>query len=137
MTVLRLLHRLPLLLAAGTAAAAPLDSRALPAPDTEIWVGRHRLHLYCTGQGVPSVVLNAGLGGNSLDWQRVQPRVADFTRVCSYDRNGYGWSNYDYRPRTSERLVVTRHSGHHIQLEQPELVIEAIREVVERVRGDG
>jgi pimeloyl-ACP methyl ester carboxylesterase len=38
------------------------------------------------------VVLEAGLGEQSMTWASVQPGVARSTRVCSYDRFGYGWS---------------------------------------------
>lgn len=89
----------------ATAAAAPLDPDAFPAPGTYIWMGQYRLHLHCLGRGSPTVVLDAGLGGNSLDWVRVQPEVAKFTRVCSYDRAGYGWSDAGRFPRTAATIV--------------------------------
>ncbi|MDX1606013.1 MAG: alpha/beta hydrolase [Candidatus Competibacterales bacterium] len=86
--------------------AAPPDDSKLPALGARVALGDHRLHLYCTGQGGPTVVLDAGLGGTSLDWQRVQPQVARFTRVCSYDRPGYGWSERGpFAPRTTDWLV--------------------------------
>ena len=50
------------------------------------------MHLNCVGDGSPTVVLDAGLGGWSLDWALVQPVIASATRVCSYDRAGMGWS---------------------------------------------
>jgi pimeloyl-ACP methyl ester carboxylesterase len=50
-------------------------------------------HLYCTGIGVPTVVLESGLDTDGLlGWSNVQPKVAEFTRVCSYDRAGIMWS---------------------------------------------
>ena len=52
----------------------------------------HKLHLDCRGTGSPTVVLDAGLGGSSLDWTLVQPELATTTRVCAYDRAGMGWS---------------------------------------------
>ncbi len=54
--------------------------------------GRVWLNLDCSGQGTPTVILDSGMGSPALDWIRVQPEVAKFTRVCSYDRAGYGWS---------------------------------------------
>lgn len=75
------------------------------APGTFVWVGDHRLHLDCRGEGSPTVVFDAGLGGSSLDWSRVQPRVADFTRACTYDRAGYGWSDAGPSPRDSLRIT--------------------------------
>ena len=55
------------------------------------------------------MVLDAGLGGTSLDWSKVQPAVAHFTRVCSYDRAGYGWSESGPGPRTSQQIVKELH----------------------------
>jgi pimeloyl-ACP methyl ester carboxylesterase len=77
----------------------------LPAPGLMVLVGEHRLHLDCAGQGAPTVVMDAGLGGTSLDWVRVQPQLARYTRVCTYDRAGYGWSEPGPLPRTSKRIV--------------------------------
>jgi len=59
-------------------------------------VGGYAMHLYCTGHGTPAVVLDAGLGDDSLIWAKVQPEVSKVTMVCSYDRAGFGWS--DARP---------------------------------------
>ena len=50
------------------------------------------MHLYCTGHGFPTVVLDAGGGNDWLIWQKVQPEVTKTQRVCSYDRAGTGWS---------------------------------------------
>ena len=74
------------------------------APGALIWVGKHRLHLNCIGQGSPTVVFDSGLGGNSLDWTLVQPQVAKFTRACTYDRAGYGWSDAGPLPRDSAHI---------------------------------
>lgn len=77
-----------------------------PAPGRLLDVGGLRLHLYCTGQGAgPTVVLEAGLGGFSLEWEPVQSELSTIHRVCSYDRAGYGWSDSGPAPRTVERLV--------------------------------
>jgi pimeloyl-ACP methyl ester carboxylesterase len=63
-----------------------------PPPGRLIDIGRRKLHLYCTGEGTPTVILMAGGGAFSIDWALVQPKVAESTRVCSYDRAGLGWS---------------------------------------------
>jgi pimeloyl-ACP methyl ester carboxylesterase len=55
--------------------------------------------MLCRGEGSPTVILDAGLAGCSLDWTLVQHTVATFTRVCAIDRPGYGWS----APRAGER----------------------------------
>lgn len=70
---------------------AVLEAR-YPVPGSFHLVNGHRMHLYCTGHGSPTVVLDAGGGDDWLIWQKVQPEVAKITRVCSYDRAGTGWS---------------------------------------------
>jgi pimeloyl-ACP methyl ester carboxylesterase len=62
-------------------------------PGRLIDVGGRRLHLYCTGRGSPTVILEAGAGSFSIDWSLIQPDIAKTVRVCSYDRAGYGWSD--------------------------------------------
>jgi pimeloyl-ACP methyl ester carboxylesterase len=66
-------------------------------------VGGYRLHIHCLGSG-PSVILDAGLGGSSLDWMYVQQRLAPDARVCAYDRAGYGWSDPGPSPRVTEQI---------------------------------
>ncbi len=81
----RLLLLLPLLLQLAHAQIPPAPGQLIEAAGT-------RLHLHCTGTGAPTVILEAGFPGSSLDWTLVQPLVSQFTRVCSYDRAGFGWS---------------------------------------------
>lgn len=68
-------------------------------------IGSHRLHIDCTGRGTPTVIFESGLGGTSLDWTKVQPAVSEFTRACSYDRAGYGWSEPGPLPRHAFRIA--------------------------------
>ncbi|MGH8598444.1 MAG: alpha/beta fold hydrolase, partial [Gammaproteobacteria bacterium] len=74
-------------------------------PGTLIEVDGRRMHLYCQGHGVPTVILDFGLGGASLEWLPVLHRVTRFTQVCVYDRAGYGWSDMGPFPRTSSAEV--------------------------------
>lgn len=81
------------------------DLAATPPPGQLIDIGGYRLHVWCTGNGAPVVVLDAGLGGTSAGWGFVQPEVARFTRVCSYDRAGMGYSDPGPSPRTARRIA--------------------------------
>jgi len=54
-------------------------------------VGGYRVHVYCVGNGSPTVVITGA--GYSFDWGLVQPEVAKFTRVCAYDHSGIAWSD--------------------------------------------
>ncbi len=69
----------------------------------------HKLHVWCTGEGSPTVVLITGGGSFSLDWAGVQPAVAAKTRVCSYDRAGYAWSDLGPAPRGVGTSVAELH----------------------------
>jgi pimeloyl-ACP methyl ester carboxylesterase len=79
------------------------DLAAAPPPGRLVDIGGHRLHLWCTGEGVPTVILESGLGSSSAGWGFVQPEVARFARVCSYDRAGLGYSDPGPSPRTARR----------------------------------
>ncbi len=97
--------------AAGTthaAGAADAEARDAPYAKAEQLVdvdhGR-RLNLYCVGEGSPTVIFDAGLGGNTASWDTVQPLIAQHTRACSYDRAGLGFSDPATRPGTSANAV--------------------------------
>src|SRR3954471_16721461 len=97
-------------------AVAPAQDRLASAPSAPgrlIDVGGWRLHLYCTGAarpGQPTVILETGIGDFSVEWSLVQPRVARFARVCSYDRSGDGWSELGPSPRTLHQIVYELHT---------------------------
>lgn len=74
-------------------------------------LGGHALHLNCTGEGSPTVVVENGLGDFSFDWILVQSQVAKFTRVCTYDRAGYAWSDPGPRPRTFAQINLELHDA--------------------------
>ena len=55
----------------------------------KVKVHDHFMTLYASGQGKPTVVLEAGGGSSHSAWQSVQPKIAEFSKVVSYDRPGY------------------------------------------------
>lgn len=95
------------------ALTAPGDATAYPPPGRLVDVGGYRLHLSCVGTGSPTVVLDSGLGGMSLDWSLVQPAIGQTTRVCSYDRAGMGWSDPGPQPRTPDQIARELHTLLH------------------------
>lgn len=96
--------------AAYQAIGQSLDARDYPAPGTLVDVGGYRLHLYRSGAGAVPVVLEAGSGGGVLDWYKVQPELAKWTQVISYDRAGMGWSETSAAPRSSAQSVQELHT---------------------------
>src|SRR5687767_1517818 len=71
-------------------------------PGKLIDIGGRKLHINGNGRGAPTVVLEAGASSYAIDWSLVQPEIARITRVCSYDRAGYGWSEKSNHPETPE-----------------------------------
>ena len=65
------------------------------------------VRIRCGGTGTPAVVMLHGLGGQSLDFSWLQPELEKETRVCSYDRPGYGDSfQRGPLPRTAARSAI-------------------------------
>jgi pimeloyl-ACP methyl ester carboxylesterase len=94
-----------------------------PPPGKLIDIGGYRLHLDCAGEGAPTVVLIYGMAGSYLDWYRVQPELAKTTRVCSYDRAGYGWSDASPKPRVPSAISEELHTLLHNAGEKPPFVL--------------
>ena len=86
-------------------AATESDQRNYPPPGELVNVNRYGMHIYCTGDGSPTIILDHAGGGSSMDWALIQPKLAEHTRVCAYDRAGYGWSDYNPAPRTLKQQV--------------------------------
>lgn len=98
------------LCAAGSVSHAEESFYDIPAPGQRIDLGGYRLHLNCEGSGSPTVIFESGLGDWSSHWAGVQKLLRTDTRVCSYDRAGYGWSDPGPKPRDSHRIVEELHS---------------------------
>jgi pimeloyl-ACP methyl ester carboxylesterase len=103
------------LLALGTASPPRDRVEAPPPPGSDLSVfavpqrlvalpGGRRMNIYCTGSGGPTVILEGGWTSWSSYWHKVQPAVARTTRVCSYDRAGYGFSDAGPLPRTAAAI---------------------------------
>lgn len=91
---------LPLLAAAllSGCGSAPASGGERPGRLTDLPDGR-KLNLVCAGRGAPTVLLESGFGANAGAWYKVQPTLASKTRVCAYDRAGYGFSDPGPDPR--------------------------------------
>jgi pimeloyl-ACP methyl ester carboxylesterase len=104
-------------LAVGLALGGAARAADAPTPAQAWWAGYlaksqlvrlpdgRQMHLYCEGQGAPVVLLDSGLGDGAWSWSRVQDQMAAKTRVCSFDRAGYGKSSPGPRPRDTKAIV--------------------------------
>ena len=91
-------------------AASEADKRNFPPPGNLIDVDGYKMHIYCMGEGSPTIILDHVGGGSSMDWALIQSRLAERTRVCAYDRAGYGWSEYNPAPRTLDQQARELHT---------------------------
>src|SRR4051794_23263430 len=109
--ILAVVLGLALLGAAYESVSEAADARAYPPPGQMVDVGGYRLHINCVGTGSPTVVIESGLGDWSASWSNaVQPRAANTTRVCTYDRAGMGYSEPGPLPRTATRFAEELHT---------------------------
>jgi pimeloyl-ACP methyl ester carboxylesterase len=91
-------------------AATEADQRNFPPPGNLIDVGGFKMHIQCEGAGSPTVILEAMAGGTSTYWGWIQPEVQKETRVCVYDRAGFGWSESDPEPQSLARTARNLHA---------------------------
>jgi pimeloyl-ACP methyl ester carboxylesterase len=84
--------------------SSTLDSYAEPQTLVSL-PDRRRLNLHVTGEGSPTVILAAGFAGGALDWVLVQPHVAKFARVVSFDHAGLCFSDEGPYPRNSAAII--------------------------------
>lgn len=92
--------------AGGLAAPSKADDSIYLHPGVRAPAGDGAvLNLYCVGSGSPTVVFDSGHQDWSPAWSVVQPEVAKWTRACSYDRPGSGFSPAGPMPRTSIRIA--------------------------------
>ncbi len=80
-----------------------------PAPGELVGVEDHAMHIFCSGTGTPTVLVDAGNGSFSVEWNPVQALLSQSVRVCTYDRSGYGWSETGSQPRDGTQVVSELH----------------------------
>jgi pimeloyl-ACP methyl ester carboxylesterase len=68
-------------------------------------LGGFCVHLDLRGAGAPAVILDSAFAGTSLSWFAIQPRIASFAQVVSYDRAGFGWSEPSPSPRRVDHFA--------------------------------
>jgi pimeloyl-ACP methyl ester carboxylesterase len=91
---------------AAAAAALDVPSASYTHPQQLVAIdGARRLNLFCLGSGSPTVLFEAGLGSTTSTWRHVQGQVATFTRACSYDRAGFGFSDPSTRAGDATNVV--------------------------------
>ena len=101
LSALLVLAALPLVGAGWQLLATEKDQRRYPPPgELVILDDDSALHLHTQGRqhrnenpNTPVVLLDAGTPGFTAQWGWIQPAIAEFATVVSYDRPGLGWSD--------------------------------------------
>jgi pimeloyl-ACP methyl ester carboxylesterase len=92
------------------ALAVRQERHAHPPPGQLYIVDGHVMHLYCTGEGSPTLVLESGHGEDFTVWGKVQPALSRITRTCAYDRAGFGWSDTQSGARDAVHIADQLHA---------------------------
>jgi pimeloyl-ACP methyl ester carboxylesterase len=99
----------PLGLLTAVLAQPPAPTAPPVPPGRLVDLGGRRLHLHASGTGSPAVIVENGAGGFSVEWALVQPAVAKFTTIGTYDRAGYAWSDRGPTQDTIEQTIDDLH----------------------------
>jgi len=81
-----------------------------PPPGKLVDVDGHRMHIFCQGQGSPTVVVEQGVGSQSLAWAPLNERMSAITTICAYDRAGMGYSDPLDQPMPAAEAVRRLHA---------------------------
>jgi pimeloyl-ACP methyl ester carboxylesterase len=92
------------------AIATQIDRHDYPPAGQLVDVGGYKMHIFCTGEGAPTVILDALFPGTVSNWAWVQPEIAKTTRVCAYDQAGLGWSDTGPEPRDAKQRARELHT---------------------------
>ena len=82
-----------------------------PAESRQVEVDGHAMHISIAGAGPITVVLEAGGGWSHRQWELIQPALARFARVVSYDRPGLGKSVKCAKGETAHRVATELHAA--------------------------
>ena len=131
-----------LLQTSGPAHAAAGDD-SYTRPGRLVRVDGARLNLYCMGSGTPAVIFESGWEDWAPVWTIVQHQVATWTRACSYDRAGAGFSDPGPLPRTSVRIADELHNAlHNGSVKGPYILVghafggDSVRTFADRYTGE-
>jgi len=72
-------------------------------------IGDHKLAIARSGQGIPTVVMESGAGGDIPAWTKIMSGVGSFTSAVTYARAGRGASEAAKTPRTLTNMVTELH----------------------------
>jgi pimeloyl-ACP methyl ester carboxylesterase len=89
------------------------DRKRFPQVGRSVDIGGRSLNIYCSGEGVPAVILDTGGSAPGYGNLLMQRQVAQFTQACWFDRAGLGWSDPSPVEQTSAAVAEDLHALLH------------------------
>src|SRR5580700_4326871 len=86
-----------------------LQALAQANREQKVDVGGYGVFTSQAGSGEPVVVFEAGLGEDTSTWDKVLPKVSQFSHALAYDRAGLGKSDTSSNPKSIEQMVKELH----------------------------
>ena len=96
--------------AAWNLAATKYQHSRNPVPGAFYDIEGRQMHIYCTGSGPYTVLIEVGASADSDSWRGIQETLSQKTRVCTYDRNGHGWSEPSPGPHDADTIARKLHA---------------------------
>lgn len=66
-------------------------------------------HIYCVGKGNPTIIFDSDWNLGYYAWGLIQGITSQFTRTCSFDRMGYGFSPLSDKGYCAKNVVRDLH----------------------------
>ena len=81
------------------------DDKPFKPPGRFINIGFQTMYVDCLGENKPTIIVDVGIAASSASWYKIAKELSKNTRICLYDRAGYGWSDSGRGERTTATIV--------------------------------
>tara|TARA_B100001996_G_scaffold37239_1_gene27508 strand:- start:957 stop:1859 length:903 start_codon:yes stop_codon:yes gene_type:complete len=85
--------------------ASAYNDKPFKPPGRFINIGFQTMYVDCLGENKPTIIVDVGIAASSASWYKIAKELSKNTRICLYDRAGYGWSDSGRGERTTATIV--------------------------------
>ena len=85
--------------------ASTYNDKPFKPPGRFINIGFQTMYVDCLGENKPTILVDVGIAESSASWYKIAKELSKNTRICLYDRAGYGWSDSGRGERTTATIV--------------------------------
>jgi len=95
-------------------------------PGRLVSIGSHKLYTTVKGEGSPVVIILPGMNAFSWGWWEIQDEISKISKIVTYDRAGYAWSEASPEPYSSKQIVTELHTLlQRLKIEPPYILVGA------------